>query len=86
MSEIMVKDKDISIPGEVLGVGMDILPGQGTYRDGENVVARRLGLVVIEGKAVKLIPLSGRYLPKAWDVIICKVIDVGFSGWRLDTN
>ena len=86
MSEIMVKDKDISVPGEVLGVGMDILPGQGTYRDGENVVARRLGLVVIEGKAVKLIPLSGRYLPKAWDVIICKVIDVGFSGWRLDTN
>ena len=86
MSEIMVKDRDISVPGEVLGVGMDILPGQGTYRDGENVVARRLGLVVIEGKAVKLIPLSGRYLPKTWDVIICKVIDVGFSGWRLDTN
>ena len=86
MSEIMVKDKDISVPGEVLGVGMDILPGQGTYRDGENVVARRLGLAVIEGKAVKLIPLSGRYLPKTWDVIICKVIDVGFSGWRLETN
>lgn len=86
MSEIIVKDKDISVPGEVLGVGMDILPGQGTYRDGENVVARRLGLAVIEGKAIKLIPLSGRYLPKPWDVIICKVIDVGFSGWRLDTN
>ena len=86
MSEMMVKDKDISVPGEVLGVGMDVLPGQGTYRDGEKVVAKRLGLVAIEGRAIKLIPLSGKYLPKPWDVIICKVIDVGFSGWRLDTN
>ena len=34
MSEIKVKDKEISVPGEVLAVGMDVLPGAGTYRDG----------------------------------------------------
>src|SRR3989344_1353674 len=86
MSKILVNDKEISVPGEALAIGMDILPGAGTYRDGEKIVANRLGLVTIEGRTIKLIPLSGRYLPKAWDVIICKVIDVGFSGWRLDTN
>ena len=86
MSEIMVKDKDISVPGETLAVGMDILPGMGTYRDGEKIVANRLGLAMIEGRTIKLIPLSGRYIPKTGDTVICKVIDVGFNGWRLDTN
>ena len=86
MSETKVKDKEIVVPGEVLAVGMDIFPGNGTYRDGENIKANRLGLVMIDGRAIKLIPLSGRYIPKTGDTVICKVIDVNFSGWRLDTN
>lgn len=86
MSEIKVNDKEISVPGETLAIGMDILPGAGTYRDGEKILANRLGLVAIEGRTIKLIPLSGRYMPKTGDTIICKVIDVSFNGWRLDTN
>ena len=86
MSEIKVKDKEISVPGETLAVGMDVLPGAGTYRHGENIMANRLGLVAIDGRTIKLIPLSGRYMPKTGDTIICKVIDVSFSGWRLETN
>ena len=86
MSKVTVKDKDIVVPGEILATGMDNLPGQGTYREGENIIASRLGLVQLDGRAIKLIPLSGRYIPKKGDKIICKVIDVSFSGWRLDTN
>ncbi len=86
MSKILVNDKSISVPGEILATGMDILPGSGTYRDGEKIVANRLGLAMIDGRTIKLIPLAGRYVPKTGDTIICKVIDVGFSGWRLDTN
>jgi len=86
MSKIMVNDKEISVPGETLAIGMDMLPGAGTYRDGEKIAASRLGLVMIEGRTIKLIPLSGRYIPKTGDTVICKVIDVGFNGWRLDTN
>lgn len=86
MSKINVNDKEISVPGEILAVGMDILPGSGAYREGEKIIAKRLGLVMIEGRTIKLIPLSGRYIPKTGDTILCKVIDVGFNGWRLDTN
>jgi len=86
MSKIIAQDKSISVPGETLAVGMDILPGTGAYRDGEKIVAKRLGLVTIDGRTIKLIPLSGRYIPKTGDTVICKVIDVGFNGWRLDTN
>jgi len=86
MSEINVKDKDIVVPGEILAVGMDSFPGIGTYREGENIIAAQLGLVQMEGRTIKLIPLSGRYIPKKYDTIICEVIDVNFSGWRLDTH
>ena len=86
MSKIIVKEKEISVPGETLAIGMDVLPGAGTYREGENIIAKRLGLATIDGRTIKLIPLSGRYTPKMGDTIICEVFDVGFSGWRLDTN
>ena len=86
MSQILVKDKEIVVPGEVLAEGMDTLPGTGTYREGEKILAGRLGLANVEGRTIKLIPLSGKYIPKRNDVIICKVIDINFSGWRVDTN
>jgi len=86
MSKINVKDKDVVVPGEVLAVGMDNFPGAGAYREGENIVASMLGLVQLDGRTIKLIPLSGRYIPKMYDIIICRVIDVNMNGWRLDTN
>jgi len=86
MSKILIKDKDIVVPGEVLAEGMDNLPGNGTYREGENIHAKMLGLVSINGRAIKLIPLSGVYQPKVGDTIIGSIIDVAMFGWRLDTN
>lgn len=86
MSKLFVKDKEVVVPGEVLAEGMDNLPGIGTYREGNEILAGRLGLTYIDGRTIKLIPLSGKYTPKRNDTIICKVIDINFSGWRVDTN
>lgn len=86
MSKLLVKEKEIVVPGEVLAQGMDNLPGIGTYRKGDDILAGRLGLTYIDGRTIKLIPLSGKYTPKRNDIIICKVIDINFSGWRVDTN
>jgi len=86
MSKLLVKEKEIVVPGEALAEGMDNLPGVGTYREGENILAARMGLTYIDGRTIKLIPLAGRYTPKRDDTIICKVIDINFSGWRVDTN
>lgn len=85
MGEIKVKEKDVVVPGEVLADGMDYIPGTGTYREKDNVYASRVGLINIEGKVLKITPLSGTYIPKRDDVIIGKVIDVLMSGWRIDT-
>jgi exosome complex component RRP4 len=85
MSEIKVEDKDIVVPGEELATGLDYLPSFGTYREGEHIRAARLGMVKVDGKVLKIIPLTGRYIPKRNDTIIGKVVDVLMTGWRIDT-
>ena len=85
MSELKVKEREIVVPGELLAEGMGYLPSRGTYREGERIYASRLGLLNVDGKVLKIIPLSGVYLPKRGDLIICRVSDILMSGWRLDT-
>lgn len=86
MGKLIAQEKTVVVPGETLAEGMDYLPGANTYREADNVLASKLGLMVVEGRAIKLIPLSGKYMPKRGDTIIGKVIDVLFSGWRVETN
>lgn len=86
MSELKTKDKTIAVPGEILATGMDYLPSFGTYREGDNIRAGKLGIVQVEGKVIKLTPVSGRYMPKRGDTIIGKIIDVSMNGWRIEIN
>ncbi|MBI4150399.1 RNA-binding protein [Candidatus Woesearchaeota archaeon] len=86
MSELKVSDKAIVVPGELLAQGMDFLPSFGTYRIKEDIRAARLGLLKVDGKVLKIIPLSGRYIPKRGDTIIGQVSDIMIAGWRLSTN
>jgi exosome complex component RRP4 len=82
--ELRAKERDIVVPGEVLAEGMGFLPSKGTYRDDKAIRAGRLGMVALEGKVIKLIPLSGVYLPKVGDKVIGRIIDVLMTGWRID--
>src|SRR3989338_1820415 len=83
---LLANDKSVVVPGELLAEGMDYLPTSGTYRDGEQIIASRLGLMNVDGRLLKIIPLSGKYLPTRGDVIIAKVIDITLNGWRCDIN
>jgi len=86
MGSLLVQEKDIIIPGEILAEGMDYLPGENTYRENDKIHARVLGLVTLSGRVVKVTPLSGPYVPMIGDKIIAKVVDITMSGWRLNTN
>lgn len=86
MGKLLIKEREIVVPGETLAEGMDYLPGSGTYREGERILAGKLGLSYTDGRTIKLISLSGRYLPKRNDTIIGKVMDVSLHGWRLEIN
>lgn len=85
-SKILIKEKDVVVPGQVLAQGMDYLPSHGTYRLDDKILANKLGVAVIDGKVIKTIPLAGNYIPKRNDIIIGKVIDVISMGWRVSFN
>jgi exosome complex component RRP4 len=86
MTSLKVENRDVVIPGELLAEGMDTLPGDNTYREDDKIYAKVLGLVSISGRVVKITPVSGSYLPKVDDKIICRAIDIAMSGWRFDTG
>ncbi|MBD3164736.1 RNA-binding protein [Candidatus Woesearchaeota archaeon] len=86
MGDILAEAKSIVVPGELLAKGMDNLPGSGSYRDEDNIYSSRLGVLYIDGRTIKVIPLSGVYIPKPGDTIIGKVIDITMGSWRLDIN
>ncbi len=85
-SELLVEEKEVVVPGQVVAKGKDYSPGDGTYRLDDKVVANRLGLIEQDGKVLKSIYLSGRYLPKEGDMIIGKITDIRASGWRVNIN
>lgn len=86
MSKLVVVEKQIVVPGEILAEGMDFLPGKGTFREGENIIASRLGLVNASGRVVQIVPLAGKYLPKRDDTIIGVVKDMSYSSWFVDVG
>jgi exosome complex component RRP4 len=83
---LLVKDKQVVVPGDTLADDLGFIPGFGTYRNNHNLMCSRLGLVNIEGKVIKIIPLSGKYLPRRNDVVIGRVSDILMAGWRIDIN
>ena len=84
--ELKIKDREIAVPGEVLAEGLGYLPSKGIQRVNDKLVAQRLGMINVEGKVIKLVPLTGTYLPKVGDRIVAKVIDILMTGWRVDTR
>lgn len=86
VNKILVKDKDIVIPGDILAEGMDYLPSGRAYREKDTIYASSLGLISVKGRVIKVIPLAGKYLPKERDLIIGEIVYTGKHGWQVDIN
>jgi len=81
----MVKEKrQIVAPGETIVSGNEFLPGDGAYRDGEDIVANRYGIANIFEKHVRVVPVSGAYYPVRGNTIIGTIVDITFNGWLID--
>jgi exosome complex component RRP4 len=85
-SKILVKEKQVVIPGEKLAEGLDFVPGNGCYRDNNNLRSKLVGLVKIKNSLINVIPLSGVYIPKIGDGIIGLVEDIQSTFWIIDIN
>jgi len=76
--------RKLVIPGEKIISGTEFLPGDGTRKEGNDILASRYGLADVSGRLVKIIPLSGGYVPRYGNTIIGKVTDISFNGWMVD--
>lgn len=85
-SELLVKEKDLVIPGQPVAKGLDFLPGAGCYREGNEIRSKVVGIARVKERLVGATPLSGVYNPKPDDGIIAVVSDIQNTFWILDIN
>ncbi len=79
-------ERKIVIPGEVIVSGEDYLPGEGTEKQGKEIVALRYGLAEESARLVKVIALSGIYQPRRGNVVIGRVENITMNGWVINID
>lgn len=79
-------ERKIVIPGEIIAKGEKYLPGEGTEKVKDEIVARRYGLSEESNKLVKIIPLSGVYEPRKGNLVIGKVENITYYGWQISLD
>jgi exosome complex component RRP4 len=73
------------IPGDVITTG-PFRPEQNVYQEGDRIISTSVGISEIFDNAVRVIPLTGIYMPKTNDLIIGKVIGHSSLSWEFDIN
>jgi exosome complex component RRP4 len=76
--------RQIIVPGETIVSGDEYLPGEGARREGEDIVASKYGIVDISEKLVRVVPLSGVYIPRRGNNVIGQVVDMNSAGWNVE--
>jgi len=73
------------IPGDVVTSG-PFRPEQNVELQGNKIISTTIGISEIYDDSVKVIPLTGKYIPKINDLVIGKVISHTSLSWELDIN
>ena len=73
------------IPGDKIVEG-DYKPLMNVVRSGNYLISTRVGIAEAGKDGVKVIPLSGVYIPRVNDLVIGKVIDRSSLSWDVDIN
>src|SRR5687767_13723043 len=56
------------------------------FKNGNSIVATRIGITESNQDGAKVIPLSGIYFPRANDIVIGKILDHSSLSWSVDIN
>ena len=73
------------IPGDVITSG-PYRPEQNVILDGERIIATAIGISEIYDDTVRVISLTGKYIPKINDLVVAKVLSHSSLSWELDIN
>jgi len=78
--------RTVTIPGEIIASGEDYLPGEGTKREGNNIISTRFGLAEEMGRVIKVISITGAFIPRKNNVVLGRIINITLNGWLVDID
>jgi len=73
------------IPGDVITTG-PFRPEQNVILEGDKIISTTIGISEIYDDVVKVITLTGKYIPKIDDLVIGKINSHTSLSWELDIN
>ncbi|HKQ21620.1 MAG TPA: exosome complex RNA-binding protein Rrp4 [Nitrososphaeraceae archaeon] len=73
------------IPGDVIIEG-NYRPLMNVIKKDNFIIATRIGIAESSKDGIKVIPLSGVYIPRVNDIVIGKIIDNSSLSWEVDIN
>jgi exosome complex component RRP4 len=73
------------IPGDKIVDG-NFRPSMNVIRVGNSIFSTRIGIAEAGREGIKVIPLSGVYIPRVNDVVIGKIVDRSSLSWDVDIN
>ena len=79
-----IEKKEIITPGEIIANADEFLPGDWTMKQDNNIIATRLGILEKADKLIKIIPISGVYIPRRGNTVIGEIKDIVNAGWQID--
>ncbi len=80
------EEKDLVTPGETVFEGEELYPNSGVYEENGKIISKHVGVVEYGKNSVRVVPMSGRYIPSEGDIVIAEISSVGFSNWRAEMN
>ena len=73
------------VPGDKIVEG-NFRPLMNVIKVGNSIIATRIGIAESGREGVKVIPLSGVYIPRVNDIVIGKITDHSSLSWEVDVN
>jgi exosome complex component RRP4 len=77
--------RQLVTPGDLIAEGAYVA-GENTYVENNKIYASRIGIVEYDNKKIEVVALRAFYIPRAEDIVIGTVVEVGFNGWTIDIN
>ncbi|HYB68110.1 MAG TPA: exosome complex RNA-binding protein Rrp4 [Candidatus Acidoferrales bacterium] len=82
---ILLERKQLVTPGDLIAEG-EYIAGENTFAENNKIYAARVGIVEYENKRVDVVALKAFYIPRAGDIVIGTITEVGFNGWTVNIN
>lgn len=75
-------DKKLVLPGEFISDDVE-KAGEGTFVDEGKIFSSLFGIASLKNQ-IRVVPLSGKYIPKPGDLILGVIKEITFSNWIVD--